>query len=189
MGHIERRQKEKEEMRKSIMNAALSIAKKAGWEAVTIRKIASNVQYTPPIVYEYFKNKQDLLDALALMGFQMVQKKLQELRTAESDPNIVLESFSLYYWDFAFEHSELYQLMNSITYAGDDIFDILNQINDLFIGISQDNEVAKEQMFSWRCMQLGYINILKQTGIPVRFQQYEPKELYIKMLRQFISRL
>ena len=62
MGHIERRQKEKEEMRKRIMDTTLKIAVSEGWDAVTIRKIANAIEYTPPIVYEHFKNKEDLFD-------------------------------------------------------------------------------------------------------------------------------
>ncbi|MDR1416635.1 MAG: TetR/AcrR family transcriptional regulator, partial [Prevotellaceae bacterium] len=68
MGHIERRQKEREATRKSIMDTALNIAIAEGWNAVTIRRIADTIEYTPPIVYEHFKNKEDLFDELKLMG-------------------------------------------------------------------------------------------------------------------------
>ncbi|HRX31691.1 MAG TPA: hypothetical protein P5349_07350 [Tenuifilaceae bacterium] len=48
MGHVERRKKEKENIRKGILDAALKIAMSDGWGAVTIRKIADVIEYTPP---------------------------------------------------------------------------------------------------------------------------------------------
>jgi AcrR family transcriptional regulator len=46
MSHIERRQKEKEEIKQSILDAARKIAAEEGWNALTIRKIADEIEYT-----------------------------------------------------------------------------------------------------------------------------------------------
>ncbi|MEL6653646.1 MAG: helix-turn-helix domain-containing protein [Bacteroidota bacterium] len=58
----------KEKNREAIMEAALEIAREESWEKVTIRKIADRILYTPPIVYEHFKNKDDLLKQLVERG-------------------------------------------------------------------------------------------------------------------------
>src|SRR4028119_232930 len=54
MGIKERRQRQKETLRSGILAAAREIASTEGWRAVTIRKIAARVEYSPPGIYEDF---------------------------------------------------------------------------------------------------------------------------------------
>ena len=86
MSHLERRLKDKGEMKQSILDAARKIAGKEGWQAVTIRKIVDEIEYTPPIVYEYFENKEALFKELIYFGFHMVHKDIEKAKQNESDP-------------------------------------------------------------------------------------------------------
>ncbi len=56
MGHIERKKREQQITRNSILKAALDIANAEGWQAVTIRKISESIEYTTSIVYSHFEN-------------------------------------------------------------------------------------------------------------------------------------
>ena len=78
MSHIERRLRAKEETKQSILAAARKIAGKEGWQAVTIRKIADEIEYTPPIVYEYFENKEALFKELIYFGFRLMHKDIEK---------------------------------------------------------------------------------------------------------------
>lgn len=60
----------KEKTREAIKQAAIKIAEEEGWNNVTVRKIADRVLYTPPIVYEFFENKDDLYRHLVIDGFK-----------------------------------------------------------------------------------------------------------------------
>ncbi|HPD96513.1 MAG: TetR/AcrR family transcriptional regulator [Bacteroidales bacterium] len=188
MGHVERRKKEKENIRKGILDAALKIAMSDGWGAVTIRKIADVIEYTPPIVYEYFKNKDDLLDELALMGHRMLYQEYENVKQKETDAKKILMQLSINHWDFAFEHKELYQLMfsfNRVLPSEEAHAEIL-QIKNLFLELTNDKALAGEVMFSWMCLQQGFIYNMKQKGLPPELSSISPKDLYTRIMRRFI---
>lgn len=189
MGHIERRQKEKEEMRKRIMDTALNIAVSEGWNAVTIRKIAKTIEYTPPIVYEYFKNKDDLFDELVLMGFRILHKEYDLVRKTESDPKKILSMLSVNHWDFAFEHKELYQLMSSFRgpMLNDEIRKVGDWIKILFFEITNNKELAKELMFNWMCMTQGFVFNAMQMELPPDLMNIAPKDLYRNAIERFLK--
>ena len=189
MGHIERRQKEKEEMRKRIMDTTLNIAVSEGWDAVTIRKIANAIEYTPPIVYEHFKNKDDLFDELILMGFRILHKEYDLLRTKESDPKKILSLLSVNHWEFAFEHKELYQLMFNFRkpMPNDEIRKVGNWIKNLFVKITNDEDLSEELMFNWMCLIQGYIFHAMQIELPPELTQISPKLLFTNAIERFLK--
>jgi len=61
LGIKERRQRQRQELRAGILAAAREIASSEGWQAVTIRKIAALIEYSPPVIYEYFASKEEIL--------------------------------------------------------------------------------------------------------------------------------
>ncbi len=109
-----RREREKTALREAILSAARMIAAESGWGAVTIRKIADRVEYSPPIVYEYFDDKEALLLALMLDGFRQMLGRLQAARAASPDPDAALAALTTAYLQFARENPELYQVMNGL---------------------------------------------------------------------------
>jgi|SRR5690606_3364895 Transcriptional regulator len=111
MGSKERIQRLKEENRINILNAAMQIVKDEGWQALSMRKIADIIEYTAPMIYEYFPNKEAILFELSTQGYRQLGKKMRQARDRYQDPVKQLEAMWLAYWDFAFEHRERYQLM------------------------------------------------------------------------------
>lgn len=111
MGSKERIQRLKDENRIKILKASLQIVKDEGWQALSMRKIADIIEYTAPMIYEYFANKEAILSELAGKGFFMLAKRVREAREKEKTLDKQLEAMWLTYWDFAFEEKELYQLM------------------------------------------------------------------------------
>jgi AcrR family transcriptional regulator len=58
MGPQERRQKEKEAMRRLILDTAMDLVQKKGLCCLTIRHLAEQIEHSPSIIYEYFENKE-----------------------------------------------------------------------------------------------------------------------------------
>ncbi len=114
MASKERIARLKEDTRMSILKAALHIAKEEGWEALSMRKIADAIEYTAPIIYEYFENKDALLYELTRTGYLILNQKLEEARDQHDTPEKQLEAMWVAYWNFAFLKKELYQLMFGI---------------------------------------------------------------------------
>jgi AcrR family transcriptional regulator len=105
----------KEETRCNILDAALQIVKQEGWKALSMRKIADVIEYTAPIIYEYFSNKDAILLELTRQGYLKLAKELKEARDRHRLPAKQLEDMWLSYWNFAFANKELYQGMFGIT--------------------------------------------------------------------------
>lgn len=101
----------KEETRCNILHAALSIGKKEGWQAMSMRKIADKIEYTAPIIYEYFENKDAILSELTCTGFSLLAQRMEAAKAKHRLPGKQLEAMWMAYWNFAFEEKEYYQLM------------------------------------------------------------------------------
>jgi AcrR family transcriptional regulator len=103
--------RQKEETRTNILEAAYAIVKEEGWQGLSMRKIADKIEYTAPIIYEYFSNKDAILNELTGKGFIKLSKELQEAKAKFEKPEDQLEAMWMAYWDFAFTDTEMYQVM------------------------------------------------------------------------------
>ncbi len=61
MGSKERVARLKANTHKRILDAAMAIVRDEGWQELSIRKIADTIEYTPPVIYCYFLNKEAVL--------------------------------------------------------------------------------------------------------------------------------
>jgi AcrR family transcriptional regulator len=111
MGSKDRILRLKEETRCNILAASLDIVKEEGWSALSMRKIADKIEYTAPIIYEYFSNKDAILNELTRMGYKKLALQMEEAKSKLQDPAAQLEAMWLAYWNFAFAEKELYQVM------------------------------------------------------------------------------
>lgn len=111
MGSKERIHRLKEQTRVNILDAAYDIVKDEGWQALSMRKIADKIEYTAPIIYEYYANKDAILLELTKKGYQMLAGRMKMARDQHTDPAGQIEALWLAYWNFAFEEKEYYQLM------------------------------------------------------------------------------
>ena len=98
--------------RAEILAAAGSIGIRMGWKAVTIRAVAQQLGYTSPLLYEHFRDKQDLLTELAIEGQAMLAKEI--LGDSPADPFPAILSMAERYWSFMLENKQLYRLMNGM---------------------------------------------------------------------------
>ncbi len=110
----ERREREKQELRQHILDAAYAIAEQEGWQAVTIRKVAERVEYSPPIIYEHFASKEELLLELRREGYRYVQAALEQASASTNDPELRLVLMGDIYWDFAWKKLAYFQLMQGL---------------------------------------------------------------------------
>lgn len=111
MGRKERRQREQQELKQSILDAAREIALAEGWRNVTMRKIADRIEYSHPAIYDYFENKDVLLLELVHEGFRLLEAELKAARAQAHDPVEVLRLVGRGYLTFAWRYPELYRVM------------------------------------------------------------------------------
>ncbi len=111
MGIAERKLRQKEEMRTAILEAAWQLVLADGWQSLSIRKIAEAIEYSVPVIYHHFENKDAILLEFTRQGFQQLTQEVEEACQKESDVASQLEAMAQAYWNFAFNHQEYYQLM------------------------------------------------------------------------------
>ncbi len=114
MASKDRIQKLKDDTRCNILAASLEIVKEEGWAALSMRKIADKIDYTAPIIYEYFGNKDALLKELTRIGYIKLANQIEEASSKFTNPPEQLEAMWMAYWNFAFKEKELYQIMSGI---------------------------------------------------------------------------
>lgn len=110
MGISERKEREKEDLRKSILDAAREVFLEKGYEQTSIRNIAEKIEYSPTTIYLYYKDKDAIFHALHSEGFCMMNEKMDVLRFI-ADPFERLVAMGRIYIDFAMKNQGLYDLM------------------------------------------------------------------------------
>src|SRR5690606_2680824 len=117
MGIAERRWRQKEEVRSRILATAWQLVKEEGWQSLSIRKIADAIEYSVPVIYDHFENKEAILLEFGKEGFSLLAKRLQQAKKKSEDPGEQLRLMADAYWNFAFRNKEYYQLMFGIGIA------------------------------------------------------------------------
>ena len=61
MGISERKQRQQEEVKLEIIRCSWEIVEEQGWANLSIRKIADAIEYSVPVVYKHFENKEAII--------------------------------------------------------------------------------------------------------------------------------
>lgn len=112
MGIKERRERQRQATREAILAAAREIARSEGWDAVTIRRVAARIEYSAPVIYEYFQSKDDLLAEIQRQGFELLADMMRQTAEQTGDKLDRLFRMADVYWRFAHDRAELYRIMH-----------------------------------------------------------------------------
>lgn len=110
MGSAERKIREKEFKREMILAAAMELFLHEGFENVSMRKIAEKIEYSPAAVYLHFKDKDELLHALHIKGFEQLYSEQLSVMNIKN-PLERLKEHGKVYMNFALKNPEYYDLM------------------------------------------------------------------------------
>ncbi len=110
MGITERKEREKQELKQHILDAAMALFVELGYEKTSIRNIAERIEYSPGTIYLYFKDKADIFLELHTMAFELLFKHLAVVKEIE-DPMERLRTLGQMFLQFAIDNPDLYDLM------------------------------------------------------------------------------
>ena len=110
MGISERKEREKVELKRLILQAAKDVFLEKGYDQTSIRGIADRIEYSPTTIYLYFKDKASILHEIHAEGFLMLNQNMSVLLTV-ADPYERLKKMGKIYIEFAVQHPGLYDLM------------------------------------------------------------------------------
>ena len=110
MGTKERRAREKEQLRRQIIDAARELFVSEGYENVSMRKIADKIEYSPTVIYLYFKDKADLLDSACQETLLGLLDTVELLKRDKNNPVESLRKSGKAYVDFGLKYPQDYKL-------------------------------------------------------------------------------
>lgn len=110
MGITERREREKEEVRRRILDAARELFATEGYDRVTMRRIAEAIEYSPTALYVHFEDKEDLVRALCQEDFSRLLGVFRS-QAPPADPLDWIRVLGRAYARFGIEHPNHYRFM------------------------------------------------------------------------------
>jgi AcrR family transcriptional regulator len=146
-----RRERERADARESILSAARDVARRDGWDAVTMRRLADEIEYSANFAYRYFAGRDDILLALVREGFTRLRDAMATA-AAHAGPGPVgvstagasgtaaaaVRRAGHAYLDFALAEPDLYQLMyglGGVRVPATDTWDEGQAVGDLLTGL------------------------------------------------------
>ena len=101
------------ELRSALIEAALEILTRDGMEGLSLRVLARATGVTQAAPYSHFRDKDDLLAAVAETGFQRLALQMAEEATGQPNVQARIERLMGTYIRFAVANKSLFQLMFS----------------------------------------------------------------------------
>jgi AcrR family transcriptional regulator len=98
------------DLRRALVDAARRILEAEGPTALSLRAVAREAGVSPAAPYHHFKDKAELLDAVADEGWQMLDAGMAKAK-AEAPPRESLTALGIAYVCFARENPALYRVM------------------------------------------------------------------------------
>ncbi|HEY7287789.1 MAG TPA: TetR/AcrR family transcriptional regulator [Vicinamibacterales bacterium] len=114
MGIRERQERDREAVRRAILDAARELFVAEGYQNVSIRKIAERIEYSPAAIYSYFSSKDDIFYALAEEGFRLLGGPQEAGPGSRLQGLPPLERIRAIFWrfyEFSCQHPQYFALM------------------------------------------------------------------------------
>ncbi|NII23660.1 TetR/AcrR family transcriptional regulator [Pseudoflavitalea sp. X16] len=197
MGISERKEKQKQEIRKMILDASMKLFVEQGFENVSIRKIADLIEYSPTTVYLYFKDKDDILFNLHELGFQKMAEYNEGLWDIKN-PLLRLYKMGENYIKFGLSHPEFYDVMfiqrspmlvveQSIAceWKSGDV--VLGRLKDTLQEAMDKGLIIKGDLNAVSMAIWSLVHGLVSLSIRDRFNKLVPPETVVPMMHQALN--
>jgi AcrR family transcriptional regulator len=111
MATEDRRARERAARRRLIVDTARQLAEAEGWEAVTTRRLSTEIEYSQPVLYKHFSGMDQVAAAVAIDGFGELARLLRAVRADAGTPSEALTRIARGYLDFARDNPAVYDAM------------------------------------------------------------------------------
>ena len=110
MGVKERRERERNETREKILEAARELFIEEGFDGVSMRQIADRIEYSPTAIYVHFADKEELFREICHEDFRRLAQSMVGLAQVP-DPVERLRQLGLAYIQFGLQNPNHYRTM------------------------------------------------------------------------------
>jgi AcrR family transcriptional regulator len=119
----DRRERERAARRQLIVTTARKIAETEGWDAVTTRRLSTEIEYSQPVLYKHFGGMERIADAVAVEGFGELAQAIR-VAHAGTEAGSSLTRIAHAYLEFAGANPAVYDAMftraTGLSFATDD---------------------------------------------------------------------
>lgn len=106
-----RRERLRAQMRQEILTASRRILRESGFKDLSMRTLAQAVGVTAPTLYDYFQNKEGVLDALYDEGCARLEQIFRQSIAGTPVGILQLKTLAYAYRSFAHAEPDLFQLI------------------------------------------------------------------------------
>lgn len=99
------------DLSRALIEAAERLLEREGASALSLRAVAREAGVSAAAPYHHFKDKDDLLTAVAHQGFEQLAAAMREAAEKETDPERRINALGVAYVCFARDNRALYHLM------------------------------------------------------------------------------
>jgi AcrR family transcriptional regulator len=107
----DRRARERAARRTLIVTTARKLAEADGWDAVTTRRLSTEIEYSQPVLYSHFSGMDQIIEAVAIDGFGELANTLHSARADATTASDALSRIAHVYVEFARKNPAVYDAM------------------------------------------------------------------------------
>ena len=98
-------------LKQEIIAQSWAIIEESGWQALSIRRIAEAIEYSVPVIYKHFENKEAILEHFIKTGFQSLTDRLAWALSPGASATEQVQQLATAYWTFAATQTKHYEMM------------------------------------------------------------------------------
>jgi AcrR family transcriptional regulator len=107
----DRRERERAARRRLIVTTARELAEAEGWDAVTTRRLSTEIEYSQPVLYKHFAGMEQIAEAVAIDGFAELADVCSAATSGAGTASDALTRVAHAYLDFARGNPAVYDAM------------------------------------------------------------------------------
>jgi AcrR family transcriptional regulator len=120
----DRRARERAARRQLITATARKLAEEEGWDAVTTRRLSTEIEYSQPVLYKHFAGMEGIVASVAVQGFGELARVLSAARGGAADGRDALARVAHAFIGFARDNPALFDAMftrtTTLAFAAED---------------------------------------------------------------------
>jgi AcrR family transcriptional regulator len=142
----DRRERERAARRRLIVTTARKLAEAEGWDAVTTRRLSTEIEYSQPVLYKHFAGMEQIAEAVAIDGFAELADVCSAASSGAGTASDALTRVAHAYLDFARDNPAVYDAMftraTTLRFAAEDT---PPQLEAAFAGLRQAVGVVADE--------------------------------------------
>lgn len=126
---LSRKEREREQHRKEIMDAAMRLFAEHGYHSVSMQEIASEAEFATGTLYKFFSSKRELFREIMIGVVEDISSELRPVFQSDADPLTIIGTFFQVRraaFRKRYEYIKLYNIVgNGFGSSGDDVVDAM----------------------------------------------------------------